>query len=726
MSSVISKNSKAPDSDEIEFGSLVGALLDHKKLIISVVTFFTFLSIIYVLFSTPVYQADALVQVEQNQGNAILQSLSQVMPETQPQSEPEIALLQSRMILGQTVDDLNLQAIVSQKYFPLFGRGWARLIGEQSGQIKVGHLFIKEADNDKQEVTLTVVDKQKFRVTGKSFELIGQVGVLLENPNISILVKEIAAEPGTEFTVEYQTRLTAINALQKILLVADQGKDTGMLTLTLMGEDSTKIAEILDSITKNYLGQNIARQAAQDAKSLEFLQNQLPKVRTDLDNAEDKLNIYRRQKDSIDLSLEAKSILDQIVNVDNQLNQLTFREAEVSQLYTKEHPVYKALLEKRQTLQDERSRLSKQVSSMPSTQQEIIKLSRDVESGRAVYMQLLNRQQELEIAKSSAIGNVRIIDHAVTQPIPVKPKKILIVIISFILGGIISVGLVLAKAFFHRGIESPEQLENQGISVYASVPISTWLIKTKTEKNKRSKKIKHTRHAAGKFLALDNPTDLAIEAIRSLRTSLHFAMLGASNNIIMISGPNPDAGKTFISTNLAAVMAQADKKVLLIDADMRKGYSHKTLGLENNIGLSEVITRGLSIDDVVKTVPKANFDFIGRGAVVPNPAELLMHRHFSELINNVSKSYDLVIIDTPPILAVTDAAIIGRYVGTSLLVARFEESTLKEVEISVRRFEQAGVKINGCILNGVVKKASNYYNYGYNFYGYDYTDKKST
>ncbi|OWA85665.1 tyrosine-protein kinase, partial [Klebsiella pneumoniae] len=143
---------------------------------------------------------------------------------------------------------------------------------------------------------------------------------------------------------------------------------------------------IIDSISNNYLSQNIARQAAQDAKSLEFLSNQLPKVRNDLDVAEDKLNEYRRKNDSVDLSLEAKSVLEQIVNVDNQLNDLTFRESEISQLYTKEHPNYKALMEKRKTLQEEKAKLNKRVSVMPETQQEILRLSRDVESGRAVYM----------------------------------------------------------------------------------------------------------------------------------------------------------------------------------------------------------------------------------------------------------------------------------------------------------------------------------------------------
>ncbi|HCA7097254.1 TPA: tyrosine-protein kinase, partial [Klebsiella pneumoniae] len=363
------------------------------------------------------------------------------------------------------------------------------------------------------------------------------------------------------------------DALQKNLVVQDEGKDSGMLTLSLTGEDPIQIKNILDSITQNYLAQNIARQAAQDAKSLEFLNVQLPKVRNDLDSAEDKLNSYRRKKDSVDLSMEAKSVLDQIVNVDNQLNELTFKESEISQLYTKEHPTYKALIEKKQVLEQEKNKLNKKVSAMPETQQEVLRLNRDVESGQAVYMQLLNRQQELNIAKSSAIGNVRIIDTAQTSSIPVKPQKLLIVLVGLIAGLIISITTVLIKVFLNRGIESPEQLEDVGINVYASIPISEWASKKNSQQNKKWQK-SNKQSDDNTLLAISNPADIAIESIRGLRTSLHFAMMESRNNVLMISGASPNAGKTFISSNLAAIIAQAGKKVLYIDADMRKGYIH--------------------------------------------------------------------------------------------------------------------------------------------------------
>ena len=198
----------------------------------------------------------------------------------------------------------------------------------------------------------------------------------------------------------------------------------------------------------------------------------------------------------------------------------------------------------------------------------------------------------------------------------------------------------------------------------------------------------------------------------------------ARNNVLMISGASPNAGKTFISSNLAAIIAQAGQKVLLIDMDMRKGYTHKLFNLNNDNGLSDILSGRTEIQNAIKNVSVAGIDYISRGISPPNPAELLMHHRLGGLIDWASQNYDIVILDTPPILAVTDAAIIGHYAGTTLLIARFEENTVKEIEVSFKRFEQSGVIVKGCILNGVVRKASSYYGYGYNHYGYSYTDDK--
>ncbi len=711
------------ENEEIDLGRLVGTLIDNRWLIIGITALFAVIGIIYSLFATPIYQADATVQVEQNEGNSLVNNISQMLPNSQPGSSTEIELITSRMIVGKTVQDLNLDTVVNQKYFPMFGRGWARLIGEAPGQIAVSRVTIPESMIEK-PLELTVIDQNNYSVEFDGTVIIkGKVGVYSSGNGVSLLVSEVVAKPGTVFEVSKLSQLTATLQLLDELTVADKGKDTGVLSLTLMGEDPVRVKKIIDSISNNYLVQNVERKSEEAAKSLAFLKEQLPLVRDSLNIAEDKLNSFRQKNDSVDLSLEAKSVLDTIVGVEAQLNESTFKEAEVSKLYTKEHPSYRALLEQRATLQKEKDKLDKRISKMPQTQQEILRLTRDVDAGKEIYMQLLNKQQELSITKASTVGNVRIIDPAVTQPNPVKPKKSLIVIIVTLLGGAIAVVIVLVRNMLHRGIESPDQLEEQGINVYASIPLSEWQQKKDIETILRNNKKSNTRSKT--LLAVGNPADLAIEAVRSLRTSLHFAMLESKNNVLMICGASPNIGKTFVSINLAAVIAQAGQRVLVIDADMRKGYSHTLLNTNWQNGLSDILSQQVSKEAAVRKTDVENLDFIPRGTIPPNPSELLMGSRFNELIEWAGENYDIVMIDTPPILAVTDAAIIGHNAGTSLMIARFAVNTVKEMEISIRRFNQNGIEIRGVILNAVEKRASSYYG-DYGYYQYEYRSNEKS
>ncbi|CAI0964657.1 Tyrosine-protein kinase wzc [Serratia fonticola] len=703
-------------ADEIDLKRIFGTLLDNCWLIIGITSLFAVVAIFYSILATPIYRADALVQVERSTGSSILNDISEMLPTNQPLSAAEIELIQSRMVIGKTVTDLNLDTEITEKYFPIVGKGWSRLMGEKPGSIALSRLSFS-VGADQKNFIIRIIDSDNFEVLlNESYVINGKVGVPVNQYGVSFLISGIEAKPGTEFEVEKLDYLLAINILRDRLSVADKGKDTGVLALSLVGDDPVEIKKILNSIINNYLEQNVDRKSAEAAKSLEFLNDQLPDIRTSLDSAEDKLNKFRQSNDSVDLSLEAKSVLDTMVAVESQLNELTFKEAEISKLYTKEHPAYKSLLEKRVTLEKEKSKLNTRIGGMPKTQQEILRLTRDVQAGQAIYMQLLNKQQELSINKASTVGNVRIIDSALTQPKPVEPKKTLVVIIVTLLGMMSATGYVFIRAMLHKGINSPDQLEEVGINVYASIPLSDWQ-KNKDQLLKNKNKGKRINKRSENLLSIGNPTDLAVESIRSLRTSLHFAMLEAKNNILMISGASPAIGKTFVCANLAVVIAQAGSRVLLVDADLRKGYTHELLGVDNKQGLSEVLVGKINFEDGIVNTEIAGFDFLPRGTVPPNPSELLMGKRLSEFLNWANERYDIVIVDTPPILAVTDAAIIGRSIGTALIVARYEETTVKEVDVSIRRFEQNGVAIKGAIMNAMLNKALG--NYGYYQYSYE-------
>lgn len=709
-----------PHDNEIDLIQLLAEMFDHRVMIACITLLFTVCAGIYAYSVTPIYQADALVQIEAKQDNSLLKSLSQFGTDLSPDVAPELLLLKSRMILGETVDKLGLTYSVKRRMLPVIGPLLER--GRKAGELTIGALTLPLLEDKPQELLLTVQEQGRYHLEGKTLEADGVVGKTLDKGGVTLLVTSLSAAPGTRFALKTVTKLEAINALQRRLIVSESAKQSGIISLTLTGEDPDKIAVVLNTIAENYLSQNIARQEAKDTRSLTFLQDQLPKIRRELDEAEARLNAYREQRDSVDLSLEAKTVLDQVVNVENQLNELTFREAEVSQLFKKDHPTYRALRDKKQTLKQERTRLNNRVSSMPSTQQEILRLSRDVESGRTIYLQLLTRQQELNISRSSTIGNVRIIDPAVTQPGPVKPHKVIIIVLGMLVGLMLSAGTVLVRSAFKRGITSSEQLEAQGMPLLATLPRSVWLWK-KTHLRKRTLFASHWKHRTSNvpFLPVDRPADIFVEAVRGLRTSLHFTMMNAVNRIVVISGPSQDCGKTLVSTSLASIAAQAGQRVLFIDADMRKGYVHNIFKLNNQHGLSSVLGGSIEWQDAIQRFEKGGFDVLTCGSQPSHPVELLMNERFQTVMSRIDKEYDIVIVDTPPVLAVTDALLVARAAATTLLVARFGKTSVKEIENCRKRLQQMGVQVEGAILNDIVKSAAFYYHSGYSHYNYGYT-----
>ncbi|WP_044556321.1 polysaccharide biosynthesis tyrosine autokinase [Shewanella piezotolerans] len=708
---------------DIDLGKLFGILLDARWLIIAVTSLFTTIGVIYALLATPVYKADALIQVEQkSSGMSALVGDMGDMFSSESSATTEVEIIKSRMVLGKTVDKLNLTTLAQPQYLAVIGKGLSRLTGE-SNAIKISRF--QTPNNTVANFILSVDDSAKGAYTLYNQEgrkvLAGLVGELATKGDYSLFVQQLVGSKGDEFAVSKRSKLDAIQWLQKNLSVSERGKQTGILQLSFAGEEKQLIEEILNNVSENYFLQNVARDSAEAQKSLNFLQSHLPSIKTELTDYEDTLNRYRQDNDSIDLGLEAQSTLKVMVELEAQLNELTFKESEISQRFTKDHPAYKSLLDKRQVLLAEKERLNRRVQQLPKTQREVLRMTRDVEVNQQIYIQLLNKVQELSILKAGTVGNVRILDKAQSYSQAIKPKKPLIVVLATLLGAMLAIAVVLVKAALHKGIENPDEIEAIGLAVYASIPLSESQ-NTIDEKYKRNRH-RSKRQVSESLLAEFNPADLSIEALRGLRTSMHFAMMEAKNNVVMISGASPEIGKSFISANFAAVIAKSGQKVLVIDGDMRKGYLQRHFNLDWDNGLSEFLSGKLPAESVIKKSGIENLDVITRGQVPPNPSELLMNPRLASFFEWASSEYDLVIIDTPPVLAVTDPSIVGAIAGTTLMVGRFGLNTVKEIDVARNRFDIAGVEVKGFILNAVEKKASASYGYGYYNYSYE-SDKK--
>lgn len=719
--------SRAPqqtgDTDEIDLGKLFGILVDNVWRISAVTGIFAVFGIAYALLATPIYKADALIQVEQkSSGMSALVGDMGDMFSSESSATTEVEIIKSRMVLSQTVDKLNLTTLASPKYLPIIGKGLARMTGKENA-ITIGRFDIPRNAStsftlmidDMNTSTYSLYDENEQRV------LTGTAGVLTNENGYQLFVKALTGQNEDSFNISKRSELDAIQWLQQSLSVSERGKQTGILELSFTGENKQLIEDILNNVSQNYFLQNVKRDSAQAEKSLSFLQGHLPNIKSELTSSEDTLNRFRQTNESIDLGLEAESTLKVMVALESQLNELTFKESEISQRFTKDHPAYKSLLDKRKVLLAKQADLDSQVQQLPKTQRDVLRMKRDVEVNQQIYIQLLNKVQELNILKAGTVGNVRILDIAQSYTKAVKPKKLLIVVLATLLGGMLAIAVVLVRAALHKGVESPDEVEALGLSVYASIPMSDWQaemdVKLKAKKHKSKLQLHET------LLAESNPADLAIEALRGLRTSMHFAMMEAKNNVVMISGPAPGIGKSFVSVNFASVIAKTGQKVLLVDGDMRKGYMQKHFNLEWDNGLSDMLSGTLTTQDVIKSSGIENLDVITRGQIPPNPSELLMHSRFTDFVEWASSEYDLVLIDTPPVLAVTDPSIVGAVAGTTLMVGRFGQNTAKEIDVARQRFESAGVEVKGFILNAVEKKASASYGYGY--YNYSYESDKS-
>ena len=680
-------------NEEIDLGKIFGILRDSKKSILAITIVFTLLGLIYSIFATPIYKSDVLIKVDsKSDGSPAYGESMEKEFLTDSSAVTEMELIKSRRVIGKTVDKLNLTTSVVPDYLPIIGKGIARLAGKESSATVARFIMPANAKSNSYQLKIVNVDTGEFVLTDEdnaSVELKGFVGQPVEEQGYNLLITALTGANNDTFTVKKLPRFDVIAYYQKSLSVTEKGKDTGIVLISLDGQNRLKTQKVLNSISNNYYQLNADRAAASANKSLEFLNERLPAIKTELTNAENKLNGYREANQSVNIEMQAKSSLDELVALDGQINELSFQEADISRSYTKEHPLYKALIEKRNDLQAQKTRLTRKIDQMPETQREIIRLTRHVDVNQQTYMQILNKIQELDIVKASSSASVQIIDSASSSAKPVAPNRVMLVVGPAILGLILGVLIALFRVILNNKVVDPQQLKAIGLPVFALVP--------------KTKKLPNA------ILAEVDSSDISIEALRTLRNRIFLAMENTNNNTVLLTSASSitKSGKTFVITNVAVLMAEAGKRVLIIDADMRKGKIAAALNGKQANGLVELLSGKNDLKTVVKTSSITNLDYISGGEKPNSPAELLIHNEFKTLLAWGAEHYDVVIVNTPPVLAVVDAAIIGATVGTTVMVGSYGEDTLKDIEQAKQKFEDNGIEVDGFVLNNAMKKTSN-------------------
>lgn len=725
----MSQNTKTEDT--IDLKELFFSLIVQWKLIALCMILSLVCALLYLRTTPDTYSVDALLQVEDSKGTsaALLGDLSSMIEQKSP-AQAEIEILKSRLVLGSVIKTLNLDIKISGTENSFFDR----LLSPHDYQTSYNRKSIAFKDDAQSfdvrqfEVPAAYLNKNlllnfnanKLTLTDEKTQQIVLTAPINQ-------VSELRTEFGTwkvaiythdtfkdSYHIQKMSLPAAMAAITNNYSVAEKGKLTGVLGLNYQGEDKEHITKVLNSILVAYSQQNIERRSAETAQTLKFLDEQLPELKQQLDVAEREFNKFREQYNTVDVTKESELYLTQSISLETSKIELEQKLAAAAAKYTGEHPVMQQMNAQLSAINQKIGELNATLKQLPDLQRRYLQLYREVEVKTQLYTALLNSYQQLRIAKAGEIGNVRIVDTAVLPIEPIKPKKLMVLILSLFVGGFLGTLLALLRNMMRSGIKDSSQIENElDLPVYATVPRSP-IQESRIKILKKKKNIP--------ILAVKNNDDIAIESLRSMRTAIHFALNNAKNNIIMISGPAPELGKSFISTNLATILAQSNKRILLIDADLRRGYMHKYFNYDAQPGLAEYLNGQQPLDATVRTTEVENLTIMTRGKSPSNPSELLGTAKFAEMLNQLSAQYDHIIIDTPPILAVTDGIIISQYAGVNLVIARYAQTQMKELELTVNRFEQAGVKVNGFILNDIQREAGGY-GYGYN-YAYAYKTAK--
>ncbi|MEQ1086907.1 polysaccharide biosynthesis tyrosine autokinase [Acinetobacter seifertii] len=729
----MNQNSKTSE-DSIDLKELFFSLIAQWKIIACCVVLSLICALLYLRITPDTYAVDAIVQVEDSKGAAsaaLLGDLSKVTGGISQKSpaDPEIEILKSRMVLGQVIQNLNLDIKIKDNQSGLIDK----LISQDKSKIEYRHesvlynnlntsLIIQEFKVPEyyfdKPLKLEFKGTNQFTLAYKDQIIFnGQLNKKnILNTDKGLWQIQLNAQGNLQkqsYTLTKLALLTAVNQFNAIYGVAEKGKMTGVIGLSYLGQDPEHITQVLNNVLNVYHKQNIERKSLESKQTLAFLEKQLPELRKQLEDSEIKFNQFREKYKTVDVNAESELLLKQNIDLEKLKIELQQKQAELSAKYTNDHPLIRQIDAQIAEINKKIADLNNRLTQLPETQRLYLQLYRDVKVNTELYTSLLNSYQQLKIANAGEIGNVRIIDTAVEPVKPIKPKTLIVLILSIFVGGFIGVLIALLRNMMRSGVNDSTQIENElDLPVYATVPRSP-IQETRMSILKKKKSIP--------ILAVKSSDDIAIESLRSIRTAIHFALTSAKNNIIMIAGPSPEVGKSFISTNLATIFAQGNKRVLLIDADMRRGYMHKYFDVDVKPGLSELLSGQADLTQVLHKTQVANLDVITRGKSPTNPSEMLSSTQFKDLLEKFQTQYDHIIIDTPPVLAVTDGIIISQYTGVNLIVARYAKSHMKELELTVNRFEQAGVKVNGFILNDIQRSSGG--GYGYN-YAYAYKAQK--
>ena len=737
------RGSALDDDDTISIADLLENLVDHRWLFAGVALLCTLAAAAYALLATPVYTVDSLIQVEDKKGSTLgaLASVAQALDVSSSPVEGEIEVVRSRTNVSRAVEALRLQSEAEvENRLPLVGNWLARKLERDDNGLAIAprlplvnpahwawggeRLLLAEFEAPPQQYgephLLTVGEDGTWTLLDPDEQLVlqGRVGTRSENAGMgyALRIAELVARPGTRFTLRRYSLTARAEQIRDDLRVSETKRQSGIMRVEYLDPDPVGAARLVNAIADAYVQQNAQRRAAEAEKSLQFLEDQLPQLRKQVEATEDALNTFRNRQQTIDIPGEITGLLSQAVELEKSRLELELKLKEGAGRYEPAHPVMRALREQAASIGTQQKRVNERIRALPQTQQEYLRLARDVEVNSQLYVSLLNNAQQLRVARAGTIANVSIVDRAVVPERPTKPRRALVVAVG-LLGGLAG-GFLLAQllAALRGPVRDPQELENAtGVHVSATVPISPEQLA-----------VDRRRAHAPFLLARMRPTSSAVEALRTLRLNLQLALADTEGGrTILLTSSVPGQGKSFVAANLASLIASAGQRVLLIDADIRRSSMSSYLPTDAGRGLSDILRERRDPAEFVTPDVAPNLSLLPAGPGVDNPGDLLTEERLHGVVDWATANYDAIVVDAPPILPVSDAVVLGRFADVTAFVVRHKRAALADVVDAVQQYRLSGAEPTGFVFN-CFRPSRIRYGYGARYgyyrgkYGYGY------
>lgn len=720
---------------------LFNGLLQHSALITGCVLAMLALALVYLLFAQPIYRIDSLVQVDERKPPPGYVTNLQQANAMQPPANPllgEIEVLRSRELVQKAALAAGLDVTVEvESRMPVIGALYARWWQAQhagSPTAAPAPLGLSHFSWGGEQLRLASFEVPPSRLEepftlraltgGKGakwqlFDADGQrvaEGVAgtptefsIDGARAVLNVADVRGQPGVEFSLRKHSLGALYDELYRTLDIGEATRTSGVIRLSYDSSERQRAIRLLEALTAGYVERTVERRTAEAEQSLKFLETQLPELKRRLDTAEQQLAQFRSRTNTLNVDQETQSSVFKAAQLERDRVMLAMRAQELSQRFLPTHPELQSINQQRRIIDGELARLSRSSNALPTHQREFVRLQREVETNAALYTTLLASSQELQLARASMIPTARVVDPPAATEKPVRPKATLVLPLAAILGMVLGVAAAFVRGQLKPTVQDADDIEaSTGLMTLAYIPESPG-------QKKLARWGMLPRQGKPQLLALHTPNEPAIESLRSFRSNLTLPSTRQIEKTVLIAAPTAGLGKTFVAANLAALLAAADRSVLLIDADLRKPRLHRYFRTNAAPGLAEVLSGELEFKDVVRVEASANLDLLLAGRARRNPADLLLSPRLRELLDDLEKRYDCIVIDSPPVLPVADALAFAHFGLQTFLVARSEVSTVREIREAARRLDGVGGRVQGVLFNGV--KRARFGNMGYYAYG---------